>query len=118
MLQPVEPTDDCGREEAGRQRAPRPADAVYTDDVERVVQARHRAQPDGAEADDAGDGADRDRFHRLHVAGRRRDRDQSRDAPAAAPTTLGLPVIHQLTRTQPSTAAAAAVFVTTKALTA
>src|SRR5437763_13268064 len=39
-------------------------------------------------------------------------------APAAAPTTLGFPLIHQLMPTQASAAAAAAVLVTVKALTA
>ena len=78
-----------------------------------------RAPLHGEEAEDAGDGADGDRFHRLHVAGGRRDGDESGDGAGGRADDAGL-AGHATSSWRPTTARrpTAAVVVTVKALTA
>src|SRR5438477_3908276 len=69
--------DRDGREDAGRERAPRAADAVHPEHVERVVDLEALGELDRGVAEDAGPESDEDRRRHVDVAGCGRDRDET-----------------------------------------
>src|SRR2546423_14530462 len=71
--------DGDGREDAGRERAPRTADAVDTEDVERVVDLEAPGQLDRGVAEDARAEPDEDRRRDVDVTRGWRDRDETGD---------------------------------------
>src|SRR5436190_8154731 len=71
--------DRDGREDAGRDRAPRTANAVDPEDIERVIDTEALRELDRGVAEDSGAEADEDRRRDVDVAGRRCDRDETGD---------------------------------------
>src|SRR5436190_14670919 len=67
------------REDARGDRAPRAADAVHSEDIERVVDAEPLRELDRGVAEDSGAESNEDRGRDVDVAGRGCDRDETRD---------------------------------------
>ena len=88
-----EGVDRGGREDARRDRAERPADAVDGEDVERVVDPKPLAQERRAVAQPADREPDEHRAAGGHVARRGRDRDEPGDRATRRPEDADLALV-------------------------